>query len=117
MADIKDQLIKNSYNYVLQSDLSTGVVYRIGGTVPVNPKFVSGLTVNSGFTYSNGTEQPGYVLTTNGSGYSYWSPSSTFTGGTVSGATNFIGGLSANTISATTYQNLQSFTFTGGTVS
>ena len=29
-----------------------------------------------------------------------------FTGGTVSGATNFTGGLSANTISATTYQNL-----------
>jgi hypothetical protein len=30
----------------------------------------------------------------------------TFTGGTVSGATNFINGLTANTISATTYQNL-----------
>ena len=29
-----------------------------------------------------------------------------FTGGTVSGATNFTGGLTANTISATTYQNL-----------
>ena len=32
--------------------------------------------------------------------------SSTFSGGTVSGATNFTGGLTANTISATTYQNL-----------
>ena len=30
----------------------------------------------------------------------------TFTGGTVTGATSFTGGLSANTISATTYQNL-----------
>jgi hypothetical protein len=40
MADIKDQLIKDSYNYVLQSDLSTGVVYRIGGSIPVNPKFL-----------------------------------------------------------------------------
>ena len=30
----------------------------------------------------------------------------TFTGGTVSGATQFTGGLTANTISATTYQNL-----------
>ena len=72
MADIKDQLIKNSYNYVLQSDLSTGVVYRIGGTVPVNPIFLSGLTVNSSLTYSNGTEQPGYFLTTDGSGYSLY---------------------------------------------
>jgi hypothetical protein len=34
---------------------------------------------------------------------------STFTGGTVSGATNFTNGLTANTISATTYQNLPQF--------
>jgi hypothetical protein len=34
------------------------------------------------------------------------SSSGIFTGGTVSGATNFINGLTANTISATTYQNL-----------
>jgi hypothetical protein len=40
-----------------------------------------------------------------------------FTGGTVSGATNFTGGLTANTISATTYLNLPNTTFTGGTVS
>ncbi len=76
MADIKDQLIKDSYNYVLQSDLSTGVVYRIGGSVPINPIFQSGLTVNSGFTYSNGTEQNGYVLLTDGTGYAYWGPMS-----------------------------------------
>ena len=42
--------------------------------------------------------------------------SSTFSGGTVSGATNFTGGLTANTIYATTYQNLPSSTFSGGTV-
>jgi hypothetical protein len=88
MADIKDQLIKNSYNYVLQSDLSTGVVYRIGGTVPVNPIFLSGLTVNSSLTYSNGTEQPGYFLTTDGSGYSYWS--------SVSGTSLYITGTGVN---------------------
>ena len=76
MADIKDQLIKDSYNYVLQSDLSTGVVYRIGGTIPVNPIFSSGLTVNSGFTYSNGTEQNGYILTCDASGNANWGPSS-----------------------------------------
>jgi len=41
-----------------------------------------------------------------------------FTGGTVSGATTFINGLSANTISATTYVNLPTdIRVTGGTVS
>jgi len=79
MSDISNQLIKDSYNYVLQSDLSTGVVYRIGGTIPVNPIFQSGLTVNSGFTYSNGTEQPGYTLLTDGTGYAYWGPVSAAT--------------------------------------
>ncbi len=43
--------------------------------------------------------------------------STTFTGGTVSGPTNFTNGLTANTISATTYQNLPSSTLSGGTVS
>jgi hypothetical protein len=39
-----------------------------------------------------------------------------FTGGTVSGATNFTGGLTGNTISATTYQNLPiDIRVTGGT--
>jgi hypothetical protein len=47
--DIKNLLIKNSYNYVLQSDLVTGVVYRIGGAIPVNPIFKSGLTVEDRF--------------------------------------------------------------------
>ena len=74
MADIKDQLIKDSYNYVLQSDLSTGVVYRIGGSIPVNPIFSSGLTINDSFIYSNGTEQNGYALLTDGTGYAYWGP-------------------------------------------
>jgi hypothetical protein len=157
MADIKDQLIKDSYNYVLQSDLSTGVVYRIGGSIPVNPIFSSGLTINDSFIYSNGTEQNGYALLTDGTGYAYWgpvsgaSPSSGVTsitvgdglsassstgavrivftgstgmsgdylplsGGTVTGGTIFQSGLTANTISATTYQNLPTDVYvTGGT--
>ena len=90
MADIKDQLIKDSYNYVLQSDLSTGVVYRIGGSIPVNPIFSSGLTINGDFNYSNGTEQPGYVLTTNGSGYSYWNAVSGSSGISGSGTSNYL---------------------------
>ena len=44
------------------------------------------------------------------------SSSGTFTGGTVSGATTFTNGLSANTISATTYQNLP-LTLTGASSS
>jgi len=43
-------------------------------------------------------------------------PPSTFTGGTISGATQFTGGLTANTISATTYLNLPTgATITNGT--
>jgi hypothetical protein len=76
MSDISNQLIKNSYDYVLQSDLVTGIVYRIGGAIPVNPIFLSGLTINSGFTYSNGTEQNGYVLTCDASGNANWGPAS-----------------------------------------
>jgi hypothetical protein len=114
MSDISNQLIKDSYNYVLQSDLSTGVVFRIGGGIPVNPKFISGLTVNSGFTYSNGTEQPGFVLITDAFGNATWGPISGSTsedylplsGGTVTGATIFTSGLTADTISATTYLGL-----------
>jgi hypothetical protein len=42
---------------------------------------------------------------------------STFTGGTVSGPTTFTAGLTATTLSATTYLGLPNTTFTGGTVS
>ena len=158
MSDIRNQLIKDSYNYVLQSDLLTGVVYRIGGDIPVNPIFQSGLTINSGFTYSNGTEQLGYVMTCDAFGNANWAPASAATsssgvtsitagnglsvspstgsvtisftgqtggdylplsGGTVTGNTVFTSGLTANTISATTYQNLpssfQSFRISGTT--
>ena len=44
-------------------------------------------------------------------------PTIEFTGGTVSGDTEFIGGVTANTVFATTYENLPNFDFTGGTVS
>jgi hypothetical protein len=116
MSDISSQLIKDSYNYVLQSDLSTGNIYRVGGGIPVNPSFLSGLTINSSFKYSNGSEQPGYALITDGFGNATWGPVSgsssgdylPLSGGTVTGPTIFTGGLTANTISATTYFNLPS---------
>ena len=123
MSDISNQLIKNSYDYVLQSDLVTGIVYRIGGAIPVNPIFLSGLTINSGFTYSNGTEQNGYVLTCDASGNANWGPVSgsssgnylPLTGGTLTGPVIFQSGLTANTISATTYFNLPVSGLTSGT--
>lgn len=59
----------------------------------------------------------------NKNGLDYWVEfGGSFNGGTVSGATNFTGGLSASTISATTYLGLPSFIgdylpLSGGTVS
>jgi hypothetical protein len=110
MADIKDQLIKDSYNYVLQSDISTGVIYRIGGSIPLNPVFSSGLTVNSGFTYSNGTEQDGYALLTDGTGYAYWGPVSGSSPS--SGVTSIIVG---NGLSASSSTGAVTIVFTGST--
>jgi len=72
--NISDILIKNSYDYVLQSDVESGKVYRIGGDVPVNPTFGSGLTINGKFTYADGTQQPNYVLTSDANGVSTWKP-------------------------------------------
>lgn len=154
MADISGLLVKNSYDYVLQCDFFTGIIYRIGGTAPINPIFQEGLIVNSAFTYINGSPQPGYVLLTDGTGYAYWGPMSSATpssgvtsitvgsglsansstgavtiiftgttgisgdylplsGGTVTGATIFTNGLTANTISATTYLNYPDSYVTG----
>ena len=119
MSDISNQLIKDSYNYVLQSDLSSGTVYRIGGSIPVNPKFLSGLTVNSGFTYSNGTEQVGYALLTDGTGYAYWGPISAATPS--SGVTSVTAGFGLSgdvTTGAVTLINTspdQTVTISGGT--
>ena len=57
----------------------------------------------TGGTYSNGT-----ILFRNNTGgtFNVMGLTTPFTGGTVSGATNFTGGLTANTIYATTYNNL-----------
>jgi hypothetical protein len=105
-----------------------------GGTFQVTG-FLTGFTdtLVTAFTYNNNTftitdsRGTGFTATINTmtgltattiSATTYLNlPSTTFTGGTVSGATNFTGGLSANTFSATTYLNLPSSTFTGGTVS
>jgi len=119
MSDISNQLIKDSYNYVLQSDLSSGMIYRIGGSIPVNPKFLSGLTVMEKFVYSDGTEQPNYALLTDGSGLAFWGPISAATpsSGVTSVTAGF--GLSGDTTTGNiTLINTspdQTVTLTGGT--
>ena len=119
MSDISNQLIKDSYNYVLQSDTTTGVVYRIGGTIPVNPTFQSGLTVTGGFTYSGAGEQVGYVMTCDALGNATWEPISAATPS--SGVTSITvgNGLSGNvTTGAITLINTapdQTVTISGGT--
>lgn len=77
----------------------------------------TGFNYVTGGSYSNGT----LTLTTN-TGQTLnvvgFNTTSTFTGGTVTGATNFTNGLTANTISATTYFNLPTdIRVTGGTYS
>lgn len=80
----------------------------------IQPLILSGSTGGTGVdiyvtggTYSNGT-----AIFTNNTGGTFSvtgfsiSNATEFTGGTVTGATNFINGLIANTISATTYYNL-----------
>lgn len=113
------EAIKLFLPYILQTNPDTGIIYGINSGVPVNPIFSSGLTVTSGFTYSNGTEAAGYALLTDGTGYSYWGPISAATPS--SGVTSVTAGsgLSGNvTTGAITLVNTspdQTVTITGGT--
>ena len=71
-------------------------------------------------TYKDGNQGANKVLVSDTNGIASWQTlsSTAFTGGTVSGATNFTGGLTGNTISATTYLNLPlDLRLTGGTYS
>ena len=65
---------------------------------------------NTELYITGGTYSAGTAVFTNSTGGTFsvsgFSTGSSFTGGTVSGATRFTNGLTANTISATTYQNL-----------
>jgi len=77
-----------------------------GTEMPSSNLQIGGTGTTGTFKYRDGNQQNGYVLTSDASGNASWSQSPPFTGGTVTGSTNFTGGVSANTISATTYQNL-----------
>jgi hypothetical protein len=114
------------------SGFSTGGgVTFTGGTVSGSTIFLAGLsaTTISGTTYlglpidirvTGGTYSNGTAIFTNNTGgtFSISGLTTPFTGGTVSGPTNFTNGLSANTFSATTYLGLPIDIFvTGGTYS
>lgn len=122
MSNISNLLIKDSFNYVLQSDLSTGIVYRIGGAVAVNPIFSSGLTINDSFIYQDGSEVDGYVLSWDSIlGKSTWKPVSGGTSGTIvtGGTFNYTANtLTLNNSNGTSVviNGLQDVYVTGGTV-
>jgi hypothetical protein len=102
----------------------TVVISSFGTTVKSNSvagqNFINAWTAStiegvSGYNNSNATWR---VLSTgSSSGGTVSGDYLPLSGGTVTGATNFTNGLSANTISATTYLNLPVTNFTGGTVS
>lgn len=87
-----------------------------GGTFTVNGYMTTAVT---GGTYSAGTiTLTGSIGNSTGNISTITGLTTTFTGGTVTGPTIFTGGLSANTISATTYVNLPTdITITGATYS
>jgi hypothetical protein len=89
------------------------------GTIAYGGEFNAvGAGTNYSLKLTDGTEGIGKVLTcmtSNGDANWQTLPSSTFSGGTITGATSFTNGLSANTISATTYQNLPVSGLTAGT--
>lgn len=107
MSNISNQLVKDTYNYVLQSDLITGIVYRIGGAIPINPWFQSGLTISGGFTFAD-SPQSGYVLTSDAVGNASWQP--------VSAATSNIPYITGGTYDSNT-GILSLVNQTGGTIS
>jgi len=76
---------------------NNGIFYSSGNTLNFTTNNTTWATLTSGGTFVMNTVSGGTYLNL---------PSATFTGGTVTGATNFTNGLTANTISATTYQNL-----------
>lgn len=66
MADLGNQKIKNTYQFVLQAD-GSGNVQKLDGNTP-------SLIFNSPITYNVGTLADGYVLKSNGSGGASWGP-------------------------------------------
>ena len=85
---------------------NNGIYYSSGNTLNFTTNNTTWATLTSGGTFVINTVSGGTYLNL---------PSSTFTGGTVTGSTNFTNGLTANTISAATYFNLPVSAVTNGT--
>jgi hypothetical protein len=105
-------LIANSGNaYANSADvtvtISGGTGITTGGTYPnftlVNSAPDQTVTITGGTNIQIVSNYPNFGVNFTGSTNGEYLPLS---GGTVTGSTNFTGGLTANTISATTYQNL-----------
>jgi hypothetical protein len=92
-----------------------------GGTEVLTGTTITSLRRRAGMIVgiNNGTTfyklKPGWSNSLTISDWELFSLGGTFTGGTVSGPTNFLSGLTSNTISAATYLNV--FAATGGTYS
>jgi hypothetical protein len=85
---------------------NNGIFYSSGNSLNFTTNSTTWATLTSGGTFVINTVSGGTYLNL---------PSSTFTGGTVTGSTNFTNGLTANTISAATYFNLPVSAVTNGT--
>ena len=77
----------------------------IGTSSPSEKLDIAGKTKTTSIQITSGATN-GYVLTSDVSGNGTWQQIPSFTGGTVTGSTNFTNGVTSNTISATTYNNL-----------
>ena len=101
----KSAISTNTPDIHIQGSGSTKGYIGIGTPTPSEKLDVSGKTKTTNFQMTSGATN-GYVLTSDASGNASWQTPTggggTFTGGTVSGATNFTNGLTANTMSAST---------------
>ena len=68
------EIFKRPYDYLLRYDPLSQNVYRADGIIPITPNFLSGLTIQTNFQFSDGSEQNGYVLTSDSFGNASWQP-------------------------------------------
>jgi hypothetical protein len=103
-------------SFVRADGYISGTTFQSNGFIGNNDG-VTASTLNI-ITLGSGTSITNLGIDVNGRVVSGTTGGSTFTGGTVNGATIFTNGLTANTISATTYYNLPTDVYvTGGTYS